>query len=61
MVKTPIIYGRPADRSLEAFKEFINAMVAKLAPDAKNTMTEEKWKTAHQKFWEKKDAAKAKK
>jgi len=56
-----IYYGRPEDRSLEAFKEFFNAMIAKLAPNAKKTMTEEKWKAAHQKFWAKADSAKAKK
>jgi len=60
MAKTKIYYGRPADRTLEAFKEFINAMVSKLAPDAKDTMTDAKWIAAHKKFWAKADTAKDK-
>lgn len=56
--KTAIHYGRPADRSLEAFKEFVNAMIAKLAPNAKRTMTEDDWKKYHTEFWASEEAKK---
>ena len=60
MTKTTITYGRPTDRTYEAFVEFMDAMISKLAPDAKDTMTEEKKREYWQKFWAKADASKAK-
>jgi hypothetical protein len=52
---TPIFYGRPQDRSYEAFVEFIDAMVSRLAPNAKDVMTEEKMRASWKKFWKNAD------
>jgi hypothetical protein len=45
------IYGRPADRSLQAYKNFIRHMTLALNPDAKDDMTEEQWRQAWEEFW----------
>ena len=44
-------YGRPADNSLESFKEFIRAAALALDPDASDHLTEEQWRQAWQAFW----------
>lgn len=49
--KPKLVLGRPADRSLEAFKAFINGMVERLAPDVPDDVTEEKWIESHKEFW----------
>jgi hypothetical protein len=49
------LVSRPKDRSLESFKKWILEMVKKLNPDAGDTMTDEKWKEKHKKFWAKAD------
>ncbi len=43
--KTPVFFARPADRSLEAFKDWINSMAA--AVGATDEISEEEW----QAFW----------
>lgn len=58
--KTTIHYGRLADRSLEAYKEFVSTMMKNLTPGMEETVTEEEWKTAHAEFWAKADATKKK-
>ena len=36
-------YSRPRDMSLQAYKDWINGIVARLNPDAKDSLTEEEW------------------
>ena len=44
-------YGRPADRSLQAYKDFILGVTLALNPAAKDDMTEEQWRESWQAFW----------
>jgi hypothetical protein len=44
-------YGRPADRSLQAYKDFVLGMTLALNPAAKDDMTEEQWWESWQAFW----------
>jgi hypothetical protein len=44
-------YGRPADRSLHAYKDFILGITLALNPDAKDEITEDEWRQAWQEFW----------
>jgi hypothetical protein len=43
-------YGRPADRSLQAYKDFILGMTLALT-QAKDEITEDEWRRAWQEFW----------
>ena len=54
--KSRLTLAKPRDRSLEAFKEWIMGILHHFNPDAKSTMSEEKWAQQHQEFWEKVDA-----
>lgn len=49
--KVKLDLSRPADKSLEAFKEWAIAFTKRINPNAKDTMTEEQWVKAHQEFW----------
>lgn len=53
--KTTIYYGKPKDRSYEAYVEFIEAMISKIAPNAKRTVSEEKKRQYWKEFWQKVD------
>jgi hypothetical protein len=44
-------YGRPADRSLPAYKDFILGMTLALNPAAKDELTEAQWREAWEEFW----------
>jgi hypothetical protein len=44
-------YGRPANRSLQAYKDFVLGMTLALNPDAKDEMTEDEWRRAWEEFW----------
>jgi hypothetical protein len=44
-------YGRPADQSFEAFKDFVRAFTLALNPEAKDEPTEEQWRQAWKAFW----------
>jgi len=44
-------YSRPKDKSLQAYKDWINGIVSRLFPDAEETMSEEKWVENWKKFW----------
>lgn len=44
-------YGRPADQSLEAFKDFIRSMALDLKSEAEDEPTEAQWRSAWQAFW----------
>ena len=44
-------YGRPADGSLQAYKDFILGMTLALNPCADDDMTEDEWCQAWQEFW----------
>ncbi len=48
-------YARPADRSFEAYREFILGMTAALGGE--NDVTEEELREGWQEFWQKADAA----
>jgi hypothetical protein len=51
---TEKIYGRPADDSLQAYKDFIISFTARLTgkPEDDDT-TEEEWVASWKKFWNK--------
>jgi len=44
-------FFRPADRSLQAYKEFILGITRALDPKAKDEWTEEQWQQAWEEFW----------
>jgi hypothetical protein len=44
-------YGRPADRSLQAYKIFVLGMTLALNLAAKDDMTEEQWQESWKAFW----------
>jgi len=46
-------YSRPKDRSLQAYKDWINGVMKRLIPDAKDTLTEEEWVEKWKGFWSK--------
>lgn len=54
--KTTIHYGRPKDRSFEAYVEFMDAMINAIAPQAKRTLTEEQRRANWEEFWKKVDS-----
>ncbi len=52
--RKPLFFSRPKDKSLEAFKAWINEMAQKLGvkqSDKKSEMTEEEWVESWKKFW----------
>jgi hypothetical protein len=53
--KAKLTLSRPADRSLATFKKWINGVMQALKPGAEDTTTEEQWRDAHRRFWEKAD------
>jgi hypothetical protein len=46
-------YSRPKDKSLQAYKDWITGVVKRINPNAKDTMTEEKWEESWKRFWSK--------
>ena len=48
--KKPFL-SRPKDRTLEAYKAWMLEIINHIAPNAKKTMTEEKWLAGWKKFW----------
>ncbi len=48
--KKPFL-SRPKDRTLEAYKAWMQEIIRNIAPNAKKTMTEEKWTASWKKFW----------
>ena len=51
--KPQLHLSKPADRSLQAFKDWMNAMADKIMPGlSTDDITEEKWVASHKKFWE---------
>jgi hypothetical protein len=51
---------RPVDRSLEAFKSWMQGMVQHLVPGAPSTMTDQDWIREHKAFWKAVDEAQKK-
>jgi hypothetical protein len=49
--KPQLTLGRPADRSLEAFKAFITNFVQKISPGSVSDITDEEWIKYHKDFW----------
>jgi len=49
--KKEVLFLRPRDKSLEAYKEWISTLTRFLIGEARDTLTEEEWKTAWQEFW----------
>jgi len=43
-------FSRPRDKSLEAYKKFVQGITRAINPDAKSTMTDEQWVAAWKKF-----------
>lgn len=54
-----VLISAPKDRSLEAYKAWINEMFAHITLGGKDSAepTEEEWQANHKEFWEKADAA----
>jgi hypothetical protein len=53
-----VSYSRPRDKSLQAFKDWIQNMVKRLNPDAhESPISEEEWTEDWKKFWSKVDNA----
>jgi hypothetical protein len=51
-----IFFSRPKDKSLQAYKAWIQNMLKRINPDANdNSMSEEKWIENWQQFWSKAD------
>jgi len=50
--KPQLHLAKPADRSLQAFKDWINALADKLVPGLPDDISEEEWISKHKKFWE---------
>jgi hypothetical protein len=51
--KPKLHLSKPADRSLQAFKDWMQAMGDKLMPNSPpDDATEEEWIADHKKFWE---------
>ncbi|MFN8382751.1 MAG: hypothetical protein U0V02_12460 [Anaerolineales bacterium] len=49
-------YSRPRDKSLQAFKDWIENMVKRLNPNAEEVViTEEEWIKDWKKFWDEED------
>jgi hypothetical protein len=44
-------YGRPANRSLQADKDFVRGMTLALNPNAPDNLTEDAWQREWQQFW----------
>lgn len=55
--KVTAYYGKPKDRTFEAYVEFMDAMINAIAPRARRILTEEQRRENWKKFWEKADAA----
>jgi len=49
--KPQLFLSRPRDRSLEAYKEWINGMVKALADKANDDMSEKEWARDWKAFW----------
>ena len=57
--KNKPLVSRPKDRSLASYKAWITEMTKHINPQSDgSSMTEDKWKQAHEKFWAKADAKK---
>jgi hypothetical protein len=52
--------SRPKDRSVEAYKVWMEEVINYINPDAENNMTDELWAAGHKEFWLKVDEAEAK-
>jgi hypothetical protein len=60
--KPKLHLSKPADRSLQAFKDWMQAMGDKLMPNSPpDDATEEEWIADHKKFWEGVDSGLAEK
>lgn len=55
MTEKRVMFSRPRDESLEAFKAWISELVEHITGQRKDTLTEEEWLDAWQKFWSKAD------
>jgi hypothetical protein len=56
MANKPFL-SRPKDRTLEAYKAWMNEILDHMLPDGKPlVMPEEKWEEGWKKFWSKADA-----
>jgi len=53
--KPQLSFSRPKDKSLEAFKNWIQGVVRRVNPDAEDTMTDADWEKSWKEFWGKED------
>jgi hypothetical protein len=49
--KPVLVFARPADKSLQAYKNWIQGMVKRINPNAKNDMTDADWERDWKAFW----------
>ena len=49
--KPVLLFSRPAEKSLQAYKDFIQGITRRVNPNAKSDMTEEDWVKGWQEFW----------
>ena len=56
-----VLYLRPRDKSLEAFKAWISALMVHLTGEERDNMSEEQWRAYWLKFWAAGDAQNAEK
>ena len=56
-----VLYLRPKDKSLEAFKAWISALMVHLAGEERDNMSEEQWRAYWLKFWAAGDSQNAEK
>lgn len=50
--KPQLQLGRPADRSLQAYKDFIKKMTQRISPGAPSDISDDEWVTLHKEFWD---------
>jgi len=49
--KKEVLFLRPRDKSLEAFKAWISALMVHLTGEERDNLSEEQWRAYWQEFW----------
>ena len=57
--KKEVLFLRPRDKSLEAFKAWISVLMVHLTGEERDNFSEEQWRAYWQKFWASDDASNA--
>lgn len=51
-------YSRPRDKSLQAFKDWVNGFAGRLFPGVMDSLTEKEWDKNWKKFWSEAESSK---